>query len=115
MAIGTSSQSDRAKSLIRLLGIEEYFSVFITANDVNKHKPDPQVFLEAAKKLGIIPENCVVIEDAPVGIEAAKRGNMKAIAILRDYNTKEELKKADLTINSFSELDYDKLSGFFVK
>jgi beta-phosphoglucomutase len=113
MSVGTSSKKSRTEEILNLLKIRDYFSAIVTANDVDKHKPDPSLFLEAAKRLGINPDQCVVIEDAQSGISAAKNGNMKAIGYLTKENSKDELKNADLIINNFKELNLKKLGSLF--
>jgi HAD superfamily hydrolase (TIGR01509 family) len=113
MGVGTSSLRWRAEEIIRLLRIKGYFSVIVSAEDVVHHKPNPDLFLKVAEELKVPPGNCVVIEDASSGIEAAKRGGMKAIGYLTDYNNPEELKKADLIISSFKELDSEKIKILF--
>jgi|GEM_PF-5263490 hypothetical protein len=69
---------------------------------------DPQIFLKASIMLGLRPEECVVIEDAPNGIRAAKKGNMKCIAITTTHKA-EELTEADMIINAFTELTFPTL------
>jgi len=70
-------------------------------------KPDPAIFLHAAKTLQVSPQNCLVIEDAPNGIEAAKRAGMKCLAITTS-SPRERLTKADLVISSYEEIDLGK-------
>ena len=82
----------------------------ITADDVNKQKPDPAIFLETAKKLKITPDESVVIEDALNGIEAGKSGNMRTIGLVTKYLSVETLSEADLVIDSLEELN-EKLEG----
>ena len=113
MGVGTSSLRWRAEKILNLLGIKDYFSILVTAEDVTNHKPNPDIFLKVAKKLMVKPENCVVIEDASSGIEAAKRGNMKAIGHLTKYHKKSELEKADLVIENFSDISYSKIHKIF--
>ena len=113
MGIGTSSSRGRAEKILDLLGIKDYFSVIVTAEDILNHKPNPDIFLKVAEKLNINPKNCVVIEDASSGIEAAKRGNMKSIGYLTEYHKKAELEKADLIIEDFSEISYNKIKSLF--
>ncbi len=79
------------------------FSVAVNGHDVVRGKPEPEVFLAAAEKLNIPPENCVVIEDAPVGLEAAHRAGIPAVA-LTGTATREQLKDAELIVDSLKEL-----------
>jgi len=67
--------------LLTSLKIKQYFDVVITAEDVKNGKPAPDVLLIAASRLNLKPENYIVIEDAPVGKEAAKRAGMKSIGL----------------------------------
>ncbi len=91
--------------------IHEYFDVVTTGEEVDETKPAPDLFLEAAKKLDVEPENCVVIEDAPSGILAAKRAGMKAIAILNNGTSAKDFPKADAVIESFEEITPELLNS----
>ncbi|MDI6722016.1 MAG: HAD family phosphatase [Candidatus Aenigmarchaeota archaeon] len=71
------------------------------------------MFLEAARQLEIKPEECVVIEDAGNGIEAAKNANMKAVGLVTKYHSANELKEADIAIKDFSELNIDRVRNLF--
>ncbi len=113
MAVGTASQRPRAEKMLDLFGIRDYFEVLVTANDIEKHKPNPEVFLKAAEELGIAPERCVVIEDAGSGIQAAKNGGMKAVGFLTEWNDREELSGADALINGFADISYERLRNLF--
>jgi len=104
MAVGTSSQRFRADKVLELLGITDYFSSVVTANDVTEHKPNPHLFLEAARRINRAPNRCVVIEDATNGIEAAKRAGMKVVGYLNKYNGAESIAQADVRIDSFENL-----------
>lgn len=113
MAVATSSTRYRAKWILKKLKIIDYFESIVTADDVEKHKPEPHLFLAAAKKLSIEPEDCVVIEDAQNGIDAAKRANMKVVGLLRKHHTRAELGKADLVAESFDKLTIERLKKLF--
>jgi beta-phosphoglucomutase len=79
VAIGSSSKN--AKTILSYIGLSDFFDAVSDGNNITKSKPDPEVFLKAADMLDLDPKDCVVVEDARVGIEAAKRANMKAYAI----------------------------------
>ena len=111
--VATSSLRWRAEKILDLLDIKPFFQALVTADDIKNHKPAPDTFLEAAKKLNIRPEECVVIEDAGNGIDAAKNANMKTIALLTKYHSLDELKHADLVIKDFSELNIEKIKKLF--
>ncbi|MFI0489137.1 MAG: fructose-1-phosphate/6-phosphogluconate phosphatase [Yersinia sp. (in: enterobacteria)] len=81
MAVGTGSEHAMAELLLRHLGLRNYFDVIVGADDVTKHKPEPETFLRCAALLGVKPNKCVVFEDADFGIEAARRANMAAVDV----------------------------------
>jgi beta-phosphoglucomutase len=103
LAVGSSAPPENVDLLLNSLKIAHYFNVVITASDVKNGKPAPDVFLIASEKLEVVPSNCIVIEDAPVGIEAAKNAGMKCIAIETTHPAK-ELLAADLVISDLSIL-----------
>lgn len=108
-AVGTSSMRWRAEEILRLLKIRAFFAQVITADDVERHKPAPDVFLEAAHRSGVDPKHCVVIEDAGEGILAAHHAGMKAVGLLTAYHSAEELAHADRVIGGFSDLSLELL------
>ena len=111
IAVTTSSTKERAKTFLDLVGVSKYLDAFITANDVNEHKPSPVPFLKTAELLGVDPNDCVVFEDATNGIDAANSAKMISIALITDFNSKEEfIGKADFIITNFSEVTPDFLS-----
>jgi beta-phosphoglucomutase len=80
-AIGSSAPRANVELILRLTQTASYFQSLIGMEDVQRGKPDPQVFLTAAAQLHIPPERCIVLEDAVAGIQAAKAGGMKCIAV----------------------------------
>ncbi|CND33927.1 fructose-1-phosphate/6-phosphogluconate phosphatase [Yersinia pseudotuberculosis] len=81
MAVGTGSEHSMAEMLLRHLGLRDYFDAIVGADDVTKHKPEPETFLRCAELLGVCPDKCVVFEDADFGVEAAKRANMAIVDV----------------------------------
>ncbi len=80
-AIAVGSSSKNARFILEKLGLLSHFAAIIDGNAVKNTKPDPEVFLLAAKELGVDPKSCLVIEDAPSGIQAAKKAGMKCIGV----------------------------------
>lgn len=111
IAIGTSSTTADTKRKLTDAGIFHNFETLVTHDDVTKHKPDPTVYLTAAEKLHMQPSRCIVIEDAPSGIKAAKRAGMKCIAVLAPYTSKEDLREADVVVHSLAEVDLKLISN----
>ena len=91
MAIGTAAIKGNVDFVLDNLQIREYFPVIVGPEDVKKSKPDPEVFSKAAELSGVAPGKCIVFEDSPKGIEAARRAGMKAVGITT-YHTADELK-----------------------
>jgi beta-phosphoglucomutase len=80
-AIGSSAPRQNIELLMELTGIEPYFEAIVGSEDTQRGKPDPQVFLVAAEKLGLAPAHCLVMEDAVAGVEAATAAGMASIAV----------------------------------
>lgn len=108
MGIGTAAMEFKAEAILEELKFRQFFEVVISGEKVERGKPYPDTYLMAAKELGLKPEECVVIEDAPNGIEAAKRGGIKCIAILTTHK-ESEVAQADMIINLFDELNISEL------
>jgi beta-phosphoglucomutase len=106
------SSSKNCPKILDSAGITDLFFVQINGNDITKGKPDPQIFLMAAERLGINPDGCVVFEDATLGVEAAKRAGMLCVGI--DRNNKPHLfTKADLAVTDLGEVDFNRLQSLF--
>jgi len=100
LAIGSSSKN--TKTILGQIGLGNFFDAIADGTDITRSKPDPEVFLIAAKKLGIDdPEKCAVVEDAKAGIEAAKAGGMTALALFGDAK---DCGLEDYNLASFSDL-----------
>ena len=106
LAVATSSVSASARPLLDRTGIRSLFSVVITGDEVQQGKPHPDIYLRAAKKLGISPEACLVIEDSLAGIAAGKGANMRVAAIpdRRFVDPREYEKEANYVLGSLSEI-----------
>jgi len=81
LAIASSSSKENVNEIIKIIALNNYFSVILSAESVENNKPAPDVFLEAARQLKIEPVNCAVVEDSQFGVEAAKRAFMTCIAV----------------------------------
>jgi beta-phosphoglucomutase len=80
-AIGSSAPRENLELVLSLTKTRPYFRAIVSGDEVRRGKPDPEVFLTAADKLGVHPQRCVVIEDAPSGVEAAKAGGMRCVGV----------------------------------
>ena len=81
MAVVSGGMRSLVEETLDILGVRERFQIVIGSGDVTKGKPDPEGMLLAARTLGVAPEDCVVYEDGPAGIEAARRAGMRAVDI----------------------------------
>jgi beta-phosphoglucomutase len=97
-ALGSASKN--ARLILENLGLLDRFDAIVDGNDVSTAKPDPEVFLIAAEKLGVDPANCIVVEDALAGIQAARAAGMTSVAI----GDPQLLKGADYNLGSTREL-----------
>lgn len=89
MGIGSAAIPFNIDFVLDGLQIRDYFSSIVSAFDVPVSKPNPDVFLKGARELGVAPENCIVFEDAPKGVEAALNAGMKAVAITTMHSAEE--------------------------
>ncbi|SRR5579862_1261564 len=110
--IGSSTSRINIDVVLDGLGLSASFADIVCGDDVNHGKPDPEIFLLAARRIGRLPECCVVFEDAHVGIEAAHRGGMKAVAVATT-NPIEELGKAELAVHRLDELEISRIDALF--
>ena len=105
--IATSNSRILTEAILKSHQVENYFSVMVTGDEITNGKPDPEVYLEAARKLGVAPEHCLVFEDIPFGIMAGKRAGMTVCAVEDDYSMndmEEKIRLADFYIKSYEEL-----------
>lgn len=107
-AIASSTPLPNITCVLDALGVRPYFQATVTSEDVSRGKPDPQVFLLAAQRLGMPPARCVVLEDAPVGIQAARAAGMRAVAFTTTHPA-EWLSGADLVAAHPGQVSVDEL------
>lgn len=105
MALGSASKN--ARPILEKVGLLSYFDAVVDGNDVSAAKPDPEVFLVAARQLGVAADHCVVFEDSTAGIEAAQRASMGTVGI----GHPESLGRADVVFAQFTEMDETFLNG----
>lgn len=103
LGVGSSGPPENVELVVDGLGLRDRLAGIITATDVTRGKPDPQVFLLTAGRMGIDPARCAVIEDAVHGITAARRAGMKAVA-LTGTASREAFTEADLIVDNLSQL-----------
>ena len=107
MGIATSNARDMVEAVLDAHGIKERFGAIITSNEVERGKPNPDIYLKAASDLGTVPGRCLVFEDIPEGITAGLRAGMTVIAVRDDFSVPMEDEKKRLAsrmIHDYREL-----------
>jgi beta-phosphoglucomutase family hydrolase len=110
-AVASSSTRAHIDLVIKSLSISSLFDALTSGDEVVHGKPDPDIFLKAASKLGVDPKSCVVLEDAVHGIRAAKAANMYAIAVPNEFTEYEDFSIADMVIPSLEVISGRMLQG----
>jgi len=106
--IASSTHRENITTTLDVLGLGEFFSNIVAAEDVSRGKPDPEVFLTAAKQIGVEPKNAVVFEDALVGIAAAQAAGIRVVAVA-STEPKDKLAHADWVVDRMDELSVEQL------
>jgi beta-phosphoglucomutase len=107
-AVASSGEMANIVTVLEQLGLANYFISLVSGSSLPATKPDPQVFLLAAASVGVSPERCLVIEDAPAGIQAAASAGMVSCAITTTMPAG-ELARADILLRDLAELEPDSL------
>jgi beta-phosphoglucomutase len=107
VSIALASSSKNAAAVLKNLLLENTFDTVVDGTMIKESKPDPEIFLKAADNLGVAPNECIVVEDAEAGVEAARRAGMKAVGI----GHTEQLGEAELVVDHISKLSYNRLKS----
>lgn len=107
-AVATSAPRANLDLIISTLQIKDKMDSMMSSEDVTFHKPNPEVYLKSAERVGVSPSDCVVFEDSFSGITAGLNAGMKVVGVLSTH-TKEELPPCDFYINDYSEVNVDKI------
>lgn len=113
LAVGSSGETANVDFVLDKCGIRKYFDAVISGDMVAKRKPEPDIFLLAAEKLGVRPGECVVFEDSLSGMEAARRAGMKYIALTTTVGRERILseRKPEKTIDDFTHISAEEIAG----
>jgi beta-phosphoglucomutase len=106
--MGVGSSSRNTPLILEKIGLVDFFDAVVDGNQITRSKPDPQVFVKCAAKMNILPEACLVLEDAQSGIDAAKAGKMVAVGI-----GEMPLNHADAMFKNIKEISFQKLLEIF--
>lgn len=103
-AVGSSTSLENIRTIMEMTGLEPFFAGICAEKDVRRGKPDPEVFLAAATKIGRHPADCVVFEDAMVGLQAARAAGSRAVAVATTHPASSFAGQADLVVDTLQEI-----------
>jgi beta-phosphoglucomutase family hydrolase len=109
LGIGTSLDRNYINLVLNKLEVKNYFDVVVTGDEIKNGKPHPDTFLTVVRKLGLAPQECLVLEDAKSGIQSAKAAGCYCIAIKNPNALPQDTSEANLTVDSLNEIDNEAL------
>jgi beta-phosphoglucomutase family hydrolase len=113
MAVASSAMKKNVDFVVDALGYHEYFRAVVTGDEVTHPKPDPEIYLKAARHLEVDPAQAVAFEDSYVGVGAAKNAGMKCVAVASSFPIEELRRLADFAVPSFEAVNLEKLQELF--
>ncbi|MDZ7963480.1 MAG: HAD family phosphatase [Nostoc sp. DedSLP03] len=113
LALASSAPRIRVNTVLECFNMQNKFSVKISGQDVERGKPEPDIFLLASERMNVNPNKCVVIEDSENGIKAAKKAGMKCVGFAGLKHNKQNLSSADLIVSAYSDVNFYSLQQLF--
>lgn len=113
IAIASSSPRIFIEAVIRKIELIDFFDLWVSGEEVERSKPEPDVFLRTAELLNVLPCDCVVIEDSTNGVIAAKKAGMKCIGFKNPNSGHQDLREAALVVSKISEISYFSIEKLF--
>lgn len=113
LAIASSAVRKSIETVVDMFELEKYFEIRISGEDIKNGKPAPDIFLVAARHLGVKPKDCIVVEDSKNGVQAAKEAGMKCIGFRNLNSGNQDLSFADIIISNYLEMNYKKLHNLY--
>ena len=113
LAVASSASIRNIEVVLKMFNLERFFEEKVSGAEVDHGKPAPDIFLRAAKIIGVQPEQCIAIDDSKNGVEAASSAGMMCIGFKNANSGKQDLSSADIIINSFSEINYQTLRKIY--
>jgi HAD superfamily hydrolase (TIGR01509 family) len=111
LALASSSDHDLIASVLEKFQLASYFKVVVSGEEMDRAKPHPDIFLETSRRLDILPEMSVVIEDSNAGVRAAKAAGMVCVGFRSPHGHGQDLNEADLIVDDLREIRYERLVG----
>lgn len=111
LALASNNTRSTVDDSLKRFGLKDFFYATVCADDVQKGKPDPQIYLKAVEKLGLLPGECVGIEDSVIGVKSVKSAGLKCIACPNAFTDHADFGGADFVAKSLFEVSAQKISG----
>ncbi len=109
VALASSSSRRKVEQVLAALKLKNAFSLVVSANDIKMNKPAPDIYVEAAKRLNLSPDECIAVEDSETGVHSAKSAGLKCIALRTKQTAEQDLSAADTVVESLKDINADKL------
>ncbi len=113
LVLGSSASMPNINRIFKRFDLDQYFSAKLSGAELKASKPHPEIFINSAKATGYNPEQCIVIEDATNGIEAAKGAGIFCVAYKSEHSKDQDYTKADIVIDDFEAIHYDRIMATF--
>jgi beta-phosphoglucomutase len=115
LVLGSSASMPNIEKIFERFDLNPYFKAKISGAELKASKPHPEIFLKAVEATGFLPEECIVIEDATNGIEAAKGAGIYCVAFESGHSKNQDYSKADLVIKDFEAITFERIKAIFEK
>ena len=112
-AVATAAPRVNMDFVFEKTGLRKYFDVLVDATEVTRGKPDPEIYVKAAQRLGCLPDSCLVFEDSFPGVQAAKEAGMKVVALATSHPA-ESLQGAERVIRDFTEISLESVRDYLM-
>jgi len=113
LVLASSASMQNINRIFKRFELDPYFKAKLSGADLKASKPHPEIFIKATSETGFLRENCFVIEDSTNGIKAAKAAGLFCVGFDSPHSKNQDYKEADLTINSFKEIEFNKIKTLF--
>ncbi|MEO9474039.1 MAG: HAD family phosphatase [Cyclobacteriaceae bacterium] len=113
LVLGSSATMASIERIFKRFDLNRYFKAKLSGAELKASKPHPEIFIKAAEATGFSPDECIVIEDATNGIEAAKGAGIFAVAFDSEHSKNQDYSKADLVVGDLEEIHYDHIKAYF--
>lgn len=115
LVLGSSATMISIERIFKRFDLNRYFKAKLSGAELKASKPHPEIFIKAAAATGFSPEECIIIEDATNGIEAAKSAGIYCVAFDSEHSKNQDYSKSDLVINDFESIHFDRIKTVFEK